>query len=155
MDDDMKFQKDIDLRIDPGIIKEREYQNRADTDQYQVDILTKESQRLLRKAGIMEEGKKEALVGQLFLEPDQQTDEDFTLLQMQELNIFTSAEEMKNTRVVQKKSEVPTGAVIGLFVALGVLGFILGKAANAHRRRNEHVSNSNSTVDGEAVFPEN
>lgn len=140
--------QDPDLRIDPSAMKERDYSNSADTDRYQVNILTEESGRRLQKGGEVQAEAARRLMEGLFSDQNQGRDGDAVLARAESLDIFTSAENLKSMNTVREQPGLPLPAAAGLFLILGLAGYALGRLFQAYKRRKEHVHNDYSTVKG-------
>ena len=137
-----------DLRIDPSTMKERDYNSTADTDRYQISILTEESGRRLQK---MKESEAEAgkqLMNGLFTEQIQERDGDEVLAQVESLDIFISAEKLKSMNTVKERSDVALPFAAGLFLILGLAGYALGRLLHGYKRRKEHVHNNYGAAGG-------
>ena len=138
--------QDPDLRIDPSAMKERDYHNTADTDRYQVSILTAESGRLMQEGKEAQAKAMRQLVEEIFSGQAPVQERDAVLAQMESLDIFTSAERLKSVNAVSDRQGLPLPAIVGLFVILGLAGYGLGRLLHAHGRRKGNVYNDYGTA---------
>lgn len=145
----MQGESSSDIKIDTSVLNERNYEKVAWSDGYGMELLTEKSQNELNQINYRKETQRSELKQKLFsgsIEPNITADQ-IIQKRMADAPIFTSKTDYYSLNGIEPNPKTGIGFQIGLFVLLGLIGYLLARYHIKIRKGKEHnVLNNNHTV---------
>lgn len=145
----MQGEPSTDLKIDTSVLNERNHEKVAWSDGYSIELLTEKSQYELVQIKKLKEKQRSELTQKLFSNSIESNIAVGEIIQkrMTDIPIFTSKTDYYSLNGIDPVPKPGMGIQIGLFVLLGLIGYLLARYHIKERKgRENYVHNRDHTV---------